>query len=136
MTNYPEQSLTQESARPQLGDRTSQIVALRAEGLLLWEIAERLEITKERVRQILVKASAMGAGPQSPKQVGTRRASILLGMSSEMRPGSFRRLMAKFDVTPAASKRGRLYWTVETLLGISPNPPMDRDGRGEDSGRG
>ena len=99
-------------------DRTSHVVALRDGGLLLWEIAERVGVTKERVRQILAKASAKGEGPKPPKQVVTRQASMLLGMPPEMRPGSFQRLMTKFDITPVIKKRGRLYWSVETLLGI------------------
>ena len=107
-------------ARSRSGDRISQIVELRNEGLLLWEIAERNRITKERVRQILAKASAMGAGPKDPRQVVTRRASMLLGMSPEVRPRSFQRLMTKFGISPVASKRGRLYWNVESLLNIEP----------------
>ena len=109
---------TREDARARLGERTAQIVQLRDDGLLLWEIAERVGVTKERVRQILAKAKSMGAGPHPPSQVVTRQASILLGLSAEMRPGSFRRLMAKFDVGPVASKRGRLYWSVASLRGI------------------
>ena len=114
-----QQHLTEQQPAPsQSGDRTAQVVALRDEGLLLWEIAEKLAVTKERVRQILAKASEMGAGPKEPKQIVTRRASVMLGMSPEMRPGSFRRLMAKFGVTSVASKRGRLYWAVESLHNI------------------
>jgi len=106
--------------QPQSADRASQIVALRNEGLLLWEIGERVGVTKERVRQILAKARAAGAGPKPPKQVVTRQASMMLGMSSEMRPRSFRRLMAKLGISPVASKRGRLYWNVESLSNIEP----------------
>lgn len=106
--------------RPRPGERTAQVVGFRDDGLLLWEIAERVGVTKERVRQILAKAKAMGAGPKPPKQVVTRQASILLGMSPEMRPGSFHRLMARFGVDPVASKRGRLYWSVDRLRSIVP----------------
>ena len=106
------------AARQPQSDRTAQIVALRNEGFLLWEIADRVGVTKERVRQILAKAREMGVGPAPPQQIVTRRASMMLGMSSEMRPGSFRSLMAKFSVEPVASKRGRLYWSVEELLAI------------------
>ena len=113
-------SQPQEGSRARQTDRAAQVVALRNDGLLLWEIATRLGVTKERVRQILAKASSMGVGPSSPKQVGTRRAAILLGMSPEMRPGSFKKLMAKFGVAPVASKRGRLYWSVQSLVSISP----------------
>ena len=120
MDDRQEQLMTKVGSRPALGDRTLEIVALRDEGLLLWEIAERMGVTKERVRQILAKARSMGFLPSSPKQMVTRRASMLLGMSPEMRPGSFRRLMAKFGVTPVASKRGRLYWAADSLLKIEP----------------
>ena len=99
-------------------ERAAWIVGLRDEGLLLWEIAVQAEVTKERVRQILAKAAATGCGPKAPKQVVTRQASLLLGMPPEMRPGSFQRLMAKLDVTPTVRKRGRLYWSVESLKGI------------------
>ena len=99
-------------------ERTLQIVALRNEGLLLWEIADRVGVTKERIRQILVKAREMGVGTDPPKLIVTRQASALLGMSPEMRPCSFRRLMAKLSVTPVASKRGRLYWSVGNLKNI------------------
>ena len=109
---------TREDARSRLGERTAQIVQLRDDGLLLWEIAEHVGVTKERVRQILAKARSLGAGPRPPSQVVTRQASILLGLSAEMRPGSFWRLMAKFGVGPVASKRGRLYWSVANLRGI------------------
>lgn len=109
---------TREDARSRLGERTAQIVQLRDDGLLLWEIAEHVGVTKERIRQILAKARSMGAGPRPPSRVVTRQASILLGLSAEMRPGSFRRLMAKFGVGPVASKRGRLYWGVTNLRGI------------------
>ena len=118
MDDRQQRLVAQVGDRSRSGDRISQIVALRNEGLLLWEIAERNRITKERVRQILAKASAMGAGPKEPRQVVTRRASMLLGMSPEVRPGSFQRLMAKFGIPPVASKRGRLYWNVESLLKI------------------
>ena len=60
----------------------------------------------------------MGAGPRPPGQVVTRQASILLGLSAEMRPGSFQRLMTKFGIEPVANKRGRLYWRVASLRGI------------------
>jgi len=100
--------------------RTVEIVRLRDEGLLLREIADHMGVTKERVRQILAKARALGVGTKPPKQVVTRQASILLGMSSEMRPGSFQRLMARFNIAPMANKKGRLYWNVETLLNIEP----------------
>ena len=109
---------TREDARSRLGERTAQIVQLRDDGLLLWEIAEQVGVTKERVRQILAKAGSMGAGPRPPGQVVTRQASILLGLSAEMRPGSFQRLMAKFGIEPVASKRGRLYWKVASLRSI------------------
>ena len=99
-------------------ERTLQIVALRNDGLLLWEIADRVGVTKERIRQILVKAREMGVGTSPPKLIVTRQASALLGMSPEMRPGSFRKLMAKFSVTPMANKRGRLYWSVGNLKKI------------------
>ena len=120
MEDRQTQVLTPTGPGHRTSERISQIVAFRDEGLLLWEIAERMGVTKERVRQILAKASAMGAGPKEPRQVVTRRASILLGMSPEVRPGSFQRLMAKFDITPIASKRGRLYWSVDSLLKIEP----------------
>ena len=109
---------TAEDPRSRLGERTAQIVQLRDDGLLLWEIAERVGVTKERVRQILAKAKCMGAGPGPPSQVVTRQASILLGLSAEMRPGSFQRLMVKFGIEPVASKRGRLYWSVDSLRRI------------------
>ena len=109
---------SQTGARARLDERTSQIVHARDEGLLLWEIAERAGVTKERVRQILAKATASGAGPRPPKQVVTRQASIMLGMSPETRPGSFRKLMAKLGVNPVATKRGRLYWAVDNLKSI------------------
>ena len=118
MNNRQKTVLTRPNPRSGLGERISQIVGLRDDGLLLWEIAERVGVTKERIRQILAKARAMGAGPKPPSQVVTRQASILLGMSPEIRPGSFQRLMAKFGVTPVASKRGRLYWNVGRLLQI------------------
>ena len=118
MADYPNPISSRGNAGPAPGDRTARIIALREEGYLLWEIAERVGVTKERVRQILSKAKAMGAEPGPPKQVVTRQASILLGMSLEMRPGSFKKLMAKFGVTPTASKRGRLYWAVEGLRNI------------------
>ena len=120
MNDRQTQVLSPTGSELRSANRISQIVALRDEGLLLWEIAERMGVTKERVRQLLAKASAMGAGPKEPKQVVTRRASMLLGMSPEVRPGSFQRLMAKFGITPVASKRGRLYWSVEGLLKIEP----------------
>ena len=106
--------------RPQLRERTAQIMALRGEGFLLWEIADQVGVTKERVRQILSTARAMGQEPKPLKQVVTRQASILLGMSPEMRQGSFVKLMAKFGVSPIATKRGRLYWAVESLRKIEP----------------
>ncbi|MCE2404761.1 MAG: hypothetical protein J4F43_06355 [Dehalococcoidia bacterium] len=109
---------TREDARSRLGERAARIVRLRDDGLLLWEIAERVGVTKERVRQILAKARAAGAGPRPPGQVVTRQASILLGLSAEMRPGSFQRLMTKFGIEPVANKRGRLYWKVSSLRGI------------------
>ena len=109
---------TREDARSRLGERAARIVRLRDDGLLLWEIAERVGVTKERVRQILAKAGAMGAGPRPPVQVVTRQASMLLGLSAEMRPGSFQRLMTKFGIEPVANKRGRLYWRVSSLRGI------------------
>ena len=118
MSNIQEKLPTQVDIRRQSRERTLQIVALRDEGLLLREIAERAGVTKERVRQILAKARAAGVGPRAPKQVGTRQASRLLGMSPETRPGSFLRLMARLGVSPAASKRGRLYWNVESILNI------------------
>ena len=108
----------QADPRSPLSERTSQIVALRDEGLLLWEIAERVGVTKERVRQILERARAMGAGPKAPKLIVTRQALKLLDMSPESRPDSFRRLMAKFGIVPAASKRGRLYWNVGSISNI------------------
>lgn len=120
MNDRQTQVLSPTGSELRSANRISQIVALRDEGLLLWEIAERMGVSKERVRQILAKASAMGAGPKEPKQVVTRRASMLLGMSPEVRPGSFQRLMAKFGITPVASKRGRLYWSVEGLLKKEP----------------
>jgi len=108
-----EQSTLENTATPAAQDRTSLIVGLRDEGFLLWEIADRFGVTKERVRQILARAK--GQGPQPPKLLVTRQASILLGMPPEMRPGSFQRLMARFGVMPAVVKRGRLYWSVEAL---------------------
>ena len=120
MNNRRKSVLAKPDPRSRLGERISQIVGLRDDGLLLWEIAERIGVTKERIRQILAKARAMGAGPKPPSQVVTRQASILLGMSPEIRPGSFQRLMAKFGVVPVASKRGRLYWNVGRLLKIEP----------------
>ena len=116
-----------------LNDRTAEIVSFRDEGMLLWEIAEWAGVTKERIRQILAGASAKGFGPGSPKQVVTRRALMILGMSAEMRPGSFQRLMAKVDITPVATKRGRLYWDVKSLSSIAPpkcvvcNSPVSLD---------
>jgi predicted nucleic acid-binding Zn ribbon protein len=107
-------------AESQLNERTAEIVALRDEGMLLWEIAEWAGVTKERIRQILAGASSKGLGPGTPKQVVTRRALMFLGMSAEMRPGSFQRLMAKFGVAPIATKRGRLYWDVKSLSNIEP----------------
>ena len=118
MNNIQEKLPTQVDVRRQSRERTSQIVAFRDDGLLLREIAERAGVTKERVRQILAKARATGVGPKAPKQVSTRQASRLLGMSPETRPGSFLRLMARLGVSPAADKRGRLYWNVESLLNI------------------
>ena len=112
--------VTHQDQEQQLTERIAQVVALRDGGLLLREIAEQVGVTKERVRQILEKASALGVGPKAPKQVVTRRASIMLGMSPEMRSGSFKRLMAKFGINPVANKRGRLYWNVESLLNIEP----------------
>ena len=114
------QLLTRDGPAQGLGDRTAQIVALRDQGLLLLEIADRVGVTKERVRQILVRARAMGVGPKPPQQIVTRQASKWLGLSPEMRPGSFRRLMAKFGIGPVADKRGRLYWSVESLSNIEP----------------
>ena len=118
MSTLSGQLLVREKSELQIVDRAAWIVGLRDEGLLLWEIAERAEVTMERVRQILAKASANGYGPNPPKQVVTRQASLLLGMPPEMRPGSFQRLMAKLDVTPIVRKRGRLYWSVESLKSI------------------
>ena len=118
MVNHEEMQKVKGDGRSRFGDRTMKIVALRDEGLLLWEIAEREGVTKERIRQILAKASASGAGPKPPRQVVTRQASILVGMSPEVRPGSFRRLMAKLGITPVATKRGRLYWNVNGLSNI------------------
>ena len=118
MSTLSGQLLVKEKSESQIVDRAAWIVGLRDEGLLLWEIAELAEVTKERVRQILAKASAKGYGPNPPKQVVTRQASLLLGMPPEMRPGSFQRLMAKLDVTPIVRKRGRLYWSVESLKSI------------------
>ena len=115
MVTRDEQSTTDSSVAPPVQDRVSHIVSLRDEGLLLWEIADRIGVTKERVRQILAKAKSRGEGPQPPKQVVTRQASMLLGMPPEMRPGSFQRLMARFGVRPTVVKRGRLYWSVEAL---------------------
>lgn len=115
-----EKAPPQANVRLRSGDRTAEIVAFRDQGLLLWEIAEWAGVTKERIRQILARATRMGAGPRAPKQVVTRQALILLGISAEMRPGSFQRLMVKFGVTPAARKRGRLYWNVESLSNIKP----------------
>ena len=100
-------------------DRIAQIVRLRNEGLLLREIAEREGVTKERVRQILVKAREMGTGPKPPKLVVTRRATTMLGMSPEMRPGIFQKLVGRLGVSPVASKKGRMYWNVDDLRGIS-----------------
>ena len=118
MADQQQQGSRQAETKPRLDERTAEIVHLRDEGLLLWEIAERAGVTKERVRQIIAKARATGAEVKPPKQVVTRQASMLLGMSPEMRPGSFQRLMAKLGVTPVARKRGRLYWTVESLKNI------------------
>ena len=118
MVSQREQLQSQQGARAQLEERNLEIVSLRDEGLLLWEIADRMGVTKERVRQILAKAKAMGMGSDMPKRVVTRRASILLGMSAEMRPNSFRTLMARFGVSPVANKRGRLYWDVDSLRSI------------------
>ena len=111
---------TDAGAEPLLSGRTEQIVALRGDGLLLWEIAERIGVTKERIRQILVEARAKGREPAPPHQVVTRRALMLMGMSPETRPSSFQRLMARFGITPVVKKRGRLYWNVERLLNIAP----------------
>ena len=112
--------LTRDQMASEMDKRTAEIVRLRDEGLLLREIADQMAVTKERVRQILAKAKTMGAETKPPKQVVTRQASILLGMSSEMRPGSFQRLMARFGISPVANKKGRLYWNVETLRNIQP----------------
>ncbi len=111
-------SPTSPALRPQTGDRLSQIVKLRNEGLLLREIAEREGVTKERIRQILAKAKELGVGPKPPKLVVTRRATIMLGMSLEMRPGIFHKLMGRLGVAPIASKKGRMYWNVADLLNI------------------
>ena len=118
MVSQREQVPAQQGLRAQLEARNLQIVTLRDEGLLLWEIADRMGITKERVRQILAKAKSLGMGSEMPKQVVTRRASILLGMSAEMRPNSFKTLMARFGISPVANKRGRLYWDVDSLSSI------------------
>ena len=118
MVNHENMQKAKEDPRLSLNDRSMKIVALRDEGLLLWEIAEREGVTKERIRQILAKASASGDGPKASRQVVTRRAAILVGMSPEVRPGSFRRLMSKLGVTPVDTKRGRLYWNVNTLIKI------------------
>ena len=118
MVNHREELATRGKAQVQSRERTLQVVTLRDEGLLLWEIAERIGVTKERVRQILAKARAIGSGPKQPKQVVTRQATIMLGMSPEMRPASFQKLMAKLGVAPVAHKRGRLYWAVDGLLNI------------------
>lgn len=100
-------------------DRIAQIVRLRNEGLLLREIAELEGVTKERVRQILVKAREMGTGPKPPKLVVTRRATTMLGMSPEMRPGIFQKLVGRLGVSPVANKKGRMYWSVDDLRCIS-----------------
>ena len=118
MINLQEKLPTQVDIRRRSWERMTQIVAFRDEGLLLREIAERAGVTKERVRQILAKARVMGVGPKAPQQVGTRQASRLMGMSPETRPSSFLRLMDRLAVSPAANKRGRLYWNVESLLNV------------------
>ena len=105
-------------SRTQSQDRISKIVRLRNEGLLLREIAEREGVTKERIRQILAKAKEMGSGPKPPRLVVTRRATTILGMSPEMRPGIFQKLVRRLGVNPVASKKGRMYWNVEDLRGI------------------
>ena len=120
MGEYQRKPQTNVAAEPLLSRRTEQIVALRGDGLLLWEIAERVGVTKERIRQILAEARAQGREEAPPKQVVTRRALLLMGMSPEMRPSSFQRLMARLAIFPVVKKRGRLYWNVESLLNIEP----------------
>ncbi len=101
-------------------NRTARIVALRTQGLLLWEIAELLGITKERVRQILVKEKARGRGAKSPMLVPTSGAFRILGLSLETRTQTFKRLMTRLGIYPIAEKKGRLYWPSDILAQIKP----------------
>ena len=105
----------------QAGSRNAQIVELRWEGQLLREIAERVALTKERVRQILAKAKASGIDVKPTRIKVTRQAALFLGMSQDIRSTSFRRIMAKFGISPAVAKSGRRYWEVASLSKIQPS---------------
>jgi hypothetical protein len=105
-------------------DRNRRILQMRKDGFLLREIAEEIDLSKERIRQIVAPYSIQ------PNLVSTQAAVRLLSLSQGIRPGSFERFMAYFKVYPVAMKKGRVYWNIRQIKNIrEPYCPVCRTGK-------